>query len=323
MNKKEIVKRALLYFCLFGLAIFCSGMILFDVESVYSDELDFSVIPEIPSSQLKGSPQNYFDLKLQPNEQTTIKLKIVNFSSTEQTYVASIYNAWTNDNGVVEYAELEDSNKIFGKYKTTNVAKLNSNEITIGPSDTGFVSVDVTMPTDRFDGVMAGSISIKKTGLDRNFRRNIALLIRNNEKEMEPSFNIVDGQFIVTSEKKKIKFTLRNESGSYQNLVNVNINLVENGRNYTKTVRDIQMAPYSKMNVEQEVDLGKKTIKDLKISIKVSNQVFKGSANLTEGITVFKLIQQSSQSNNLFLLYYTMFIGCILILAYKFNRNSY
>lgn len=325
MTKELIIKR-ISYSYVRILVLVGYVALLYSTPVIYASELDFTVTPEIPTSQISESPTNYFDLKLQPNEQAKLKLKIVNFNSTEQTYVASIYNAWTNDNGIVEYAKLKDSNKIFGKYKTTDVAKLNSKEVTIGPSDTGFVYIDLTMPTDRFDGVIAGSISIKKTGLHRNFRRNIALLIRNSEKEMEPSFNIVDGQFVVTSDEKKIKFTLRNESGFYQNLVNVSINLTSNGKKHTKTLSNLQMAPWSEMDIEQKVDLEDEATKILGINVEVNTknkkQIFTDTRHLKAKNTKLNLIKKYPVNNYIFLLYYTVLISLTLAIVCKHELNS-
>lgn len=325
MNK-QLVIRGTLYSYLRSLIIVGCAIILSQSTVIYANELDFAVTPEISSTQVTGSPRNYFDLKIQPKQQTTLKVKVVNFSSAEQTFLATVYNAWTNDNGIVEYTDVIDSNKIFGKYKITDIAKLNTEQLTLAPRASGYVYIGINMPTDEYSGLIAGSISVKKEDPQSKFRRNIALLIRNNEKAITPNFNVADGQIVAHGDEKKIKFRLRNESGMYQNLVNVSTNLSMNRKKYTKAVSNIQMAPWSEMEVEQEVDLGEKTTSPLRVSVEVTvkdeKQTFTDTVYLKSTNTKLRLTKTTPVNNTLFLIYYAGLIGLTLVIVCKYESNS-
>lgn len=145
--------------------------------------------------------------------------------------------------------------------------------------------------------------------------------IRTSEKEMDPNFNILDGQIIVTSDEKKIKFILRNESGSYQNLVNVRINISSNGKKYIKTLSNLQMAPWCEMDVEQKVDLDGKTAKMIEVSVEVNTknekQIFTDIRYLNSKNTKLNLIKKYPVNSDLFVLYYTVLSSLTLVIFCK------
>lgn len=65
-----------------------------------------------PSEFQYDKGKSYFDLRLKPEQETILTVQVNNTSSEDSTYEVSVNQAYTNDQGFIDYQEAKKSAKI-------------------------------------------------------------------------------------------------------------------------------------------------------------------------------------------------------------------
>lgn len=100
---------------------------------------------------------NYFDLKMSPGQNQTVHIDFTNTGSTEMALDIEIAGAKTNQNGVIEYGltSLENDPSLVYPFEEVVTGPA---EIIIPPESTVPLELAIAMPTEEFDGMIAGGI---------------------------------------------------------------------------------------------------------------------------------------------------------------------
>lgn len=118
------------------------ALILFPLTSYAEEEKESQAITEnekragftvqavLPENQVNDRI-GYYHLLMEPEQQQTIQVRIVNTSAEKQTYKVEVINAATNRNGLITYDERDKEPDESMKLPITEVAKPKHKEVSV------------------------------------------------------------------------------------------------------------------------------------------------------------------------------------------------
>lgn len=140
--------------------IFALSLVIFltmPSHLVQAKGADF-MVKAIPNQAQYHKEVSYFDLKLAPNQQTTLQVKVSNLAEKELRLLAEPNTGYTVDAGNEAYDK-----ELPGKALSTAPYQLNdllggTQQVTIPARQSKVLSFPVTMPANPFDGVLEGAL---------------------------------------------------------------------------------------------------------------------------------------------------------------------
>lgn len=248
------MKKTLLFLIAGIVILFGAG------DFVQASELNFAVNPIIPENQI-DKDKTYFDLELSPGQTQTLEVQLKNDTDKELTVEASINSATTNLNGVVEYGPNDikpDSSLAYNLKDYAGVAQ----EIKIPSKQVITVPIDLKMPEQTFDGVMAGGITFKEKNTEstdpsadqkglaikNEYSYVIALVMRQNTTPVQPDLQLLTVEPSQVNARNVINIGLQNPTASYLNQLKLSGKITKKGSQkmiYAIDSTGLQMAPNS------------------------------------------------------------------------------
>ncbi|MGR5990596.1 DUF916 domain-containing protein [Bacillus paranthracis] len=147
------------------LTVFMVGLGSAYQSKTLAAELNFAVKPIIPENQ-RDKNKTYFDLRVKPGQQQTLKIVLTNDTKQAVTIEPKVNVAVTNVNGIADYSmEVKEHDKTL-KLPITDVVKT-VNEITVPAKGQIELPVEVKMPEEEFDGILLGGISLQEKREER------------------------------------------------------------------------------------------------------------------------------------------------------------
>ncbi|CAM3375293.1 DUF916 and DUF3324 domain-containing protein [Vagococcus fessus] len=253
---KTIIK--ILTTCLLGITLFTA----INTEKVQASVFNFAVIPQIPDNQLDGS-KSYFDLLLKKGEKETLKVDLTNSTDKEITILTTLNSATTNINGVVEYGinKIKPDDSLI--YNLKDYAKI-PKEIKIPKKGKQTLSIELTSPSENFDGVLAGGITFKEKtkekkedaeakglSIKNEFSYMVALLVRQHKEAVAPHVNLLDAFPSQVNARNVLNATLQNNQATFINQVKISTSIVQRGKKdvmYETMKSGLQIAPNSRFD---------------------------------------------------------------------------
>lgn len=226
-------------------------------------ELMFHVEPKFPASQIDGST-SYFDLNLPPGETDQLELVLQNDSEKSINVKITPHTAYTNVNGVVEYgknAEEVDPTLVHSLDELIE----NPDIIRLGPNETQTIQLDIKMPGEAFEGILAGGIRIEEVrpeeeldgeqeeglAIKNEFSYVVGVVVSNNRFSITSDLELIDVFASQLNYRNVFSATIQNYLATFTNQLDVNAVIREKGKEeilYTAEQSGIQMAPNSHMH---------------------------------------------------------------------------
>lgn len=166
-----------------------------------ASELNFSVNAVIPDNQI-DKEKSYFDLKVTPGEKQKLIVKLRNTTDKEIVINPHIQSAKTNKNGVIDYTPNKIKKDDTLKIAMEDVAKV-PEEVTVPPQSEKDLTIEVTVPKDKFDGVILGGIYLKEdtsknkeedkendVAIKNEYSYVVALQMRQNDNKVKPMLHM-------------------------------------------------------------------------------------------------------------------------------------
>ncbi|WFA03819.1 DUF916 and DUF3324 domain-containing protein [Bacillus sp. HSf4] len=232
-----------------------------------ASELNFAVETVIPENQI-NKKLTYFNLLIEPSEKQILEIKLRNDTDKDVTVVPKIASATTNHNGVVEYGSSDVEADSTLQYNMKDIVTTEE-EVTIPAKGSYTLKLEVNMPDEEFDGVLAGGITLQekddessdngdevsgdKSGLsiENKFAYVVAIVLQNNENKVSPELTLNDIYPDQINKRNVIKANVQNIMPMYMNQMSVNAKITEKGKSevlYEATSESLQMAPNSNMD---------------------------------------------------------------------------
>lgn len=231
------------------------------------NELTFSVQPKLPTSQLEDTT-SYFDLNLDPGETEELVVAITNPMNDPLEVQIGGYTAYTNVNGVVEYGKESENLDETLSYELAELLEIPERKIEIAGKETREVIITLTMPDQRFEGLLAGGIRVEKVPEEQEeedtgfavknaFAYVVGVVVSNERKVIEPQVNLTDVFANQLNYRNVFSATLQNETPVFINQLAVSAEVREKGGQevlYASSAEGMQMAPNSHFDFPISLD---------------------------------------------------------------------
>lgn len=232
-----------------------------------ASELNFSVKTVIPENQI-DKQLTYFHLLMDPSQKQILEITLGNDTDKDVTIVPEIASATTNHNGVVEYGPRDIETDSTLLHKMDELVSVGE-EITIPAHSTSTLKLEVNMPEEAFDGVLAGGITLREKegeasddandsssdesglSIENKFAYVVAILLQNNDNAVTPELTLTDVFPSQINKRNVIKANVQNMMPMYMNQMSVEAKIMEKGKSevlYESTSESLQMAPNSNMD---------------------------------------------------------------------------
>lgn len=238
-------------------------LILFPLSAFAEDGLAFYVTPIFPESQREGEG-GYFDLQLGPGTHDKLTLSLQNGGDEPVLVQITPHTAFTNVNGVVEYgreAEEADPTLIYSLEDLVTPIE----PIEIAGGGTQEVTLELTMPDDAFEGVLAGGLRIEEireeapeetrteegVAITNEFAYVIGVLVRNEMNSISPDLALLEVFADQINHRNVFSATIQNFMPAFANRLSVEAQVRREGETeilYEETKENMQMAPNSQFN---------------------------------------------------------------------------
>ncbi|MEG1502721.1 MAG: DUF916 and DUF3324 domain-containing protein [Enterococcus sp.] len=276
---------------LFLLLAFMGSIII--TTRVSAAEFSFSVIPRTAENQI-DKEKTYFDLLLQPGQEETLTVDLRNDTDNEVIVEAQINSATTNGNGVVEYSQNEITRDATLKYDLKDHVKA-PKEIILRPQSVAEYKMQIKMPNNIFDGIIAGGITFKEkqtpettTAKDRKnaglaikneYSYVVALLMRQTTDNGSPDLKLTHAYPDQRNARNVIKGTLQNPNATYLNQLAIKTTITKKADSkilYTHEQAQMQVAPNTHFDISiplngERLQAGQYTMKMEAYGEKVEN----------------------------------------------------
>lgn len=126
-------------------------------------KVTFMIYPEIPKDNIGGNKLGYFNLKLKPKAETTLKIKVFNPTDKPITVKVSAKDAQTGDNGQIDY--LSDAPVTKNLLPDPGSRYVHSKpQVVVASNTQNLVNVKLKMPKTTFKGKKALAINLSAMG---------------------------------------------------------------------------------------------------------------------------------------------------------------
>ncbi|WP_241234766.1 DUF916 and DUF3324 domain-containing protein [Enterococcus mundtii] len=229
---------------------FCFPLV---TEAETESDVGFHIKAIIPQNQV-DKKLTYFDLQLEPGQKQTIKFLIENTSNEESTYQVGVNQAYTNDQGFIDYTQSTDEPDIPEEFQIDNIAKV-PESITLAGGKSQEVSVDLTMSEKDFDGQILAAIHVMKAGqaeqegqIVNNYGYVLGLKLMNNTNEVQRKLELEGVEPAISFGKTSVVATLKNPTMDAIGHLKYNAEVKDAAGDTVKEVsydKEMQMAPLS------------------------------------------------------------------------------
>lgn len=224
-----------------------------------AEEMQFYPEPKYPDNQLSRS--GYFDLLMKPGQKQTIEINLVNNGEKTIKVKPVIKVATTNTNGVVEYGEAPSKPDKTLEHSIEKIVKPIDKVVEVEAKKSKPMRFEVSMPSQSFDGILVGGITIMddnqkentsaQAGMNINnqFAYAIAVVLRESKTPVKSDLVLGKVKADQNNARNVVSATLRNTKPKYLNQMKVDAKVYQK-RNDKDTVlhsikSDMQMAPNS------------------------------------------------------------------------------
>lgn len=231
------------------------------VTMVMASEFNFSVSTVIPDNQIDKN-QSYFDLLMEPSQKQILEVELRNDTAEDITVLVGVNSATTNVNGVVEYSSngIEPDETLL--YNMSDLVTT-EDEVVIPANSTYTLELEVNMPAEEFDGILAGGITFQEVedkedstaeeetagmSIKNEYAYVVAILLRQNENDITPNLELNDVYPNQINARNIISANIQNTESMYMNKMTVEAKVTKKGQTealYESSSEGLQMAPNS------------------------------------------------------------------------------
>ncbi len=264
-----------------------------------ASEFNFGVYTVIPDNQI-DKQKSYFNLKMEPNQKQTLTIQLKNDTEEDVVIEPIIHSATTNINGVVEYGPTSAERDSSLPYELGDLIQTEK-EITIPAKGSKDLQLNVTMPEEEFDGILAGGITLeeKKTtsknteettkgvSIENKYAYVVGITLQETDEIVKQDLQLHEVKVGQVNARNVINATLQNPTATYLNRFEVDAEVTKKGKTevlYKSEKQDMQMAPNS--NFEYPISLNGEKFKSGTYTLHVKAKSSKESWEFEKDFTI-------------------------------------
>lgn len=226
-------------------------------------------VQAIPSSKQIDPEKTYFYIQTAPGEEEELRVKIQ--STQEKEVKVNIYatDAYTGNEGTIEYTVDSKSLDATLKNPITSITKIETSSITVSNFEEKEAIIKVTPPNESYTGVKMGALvfeldSEEKSAVKNKFAYRVSLITAETGDDFKDgkTLNLLDAKSTLKRGKKMVLATLQNPEPKMMNNLQINAEVREKGKSEVvkrKKVENYALAPNS--HFDFEMDWGTSNIK--------------------------------------------------------------
>lgn len=161
MKKRYLIITMMLAF--WGLMRQATPQLVTAATTDAKQKVTFMIYPEIPKDNLGGNKLGYFNLKLKPNTEKTLKIKVFNPTNKPIKVKVSAKDAQTADDGRIDYLSDDPVSKQLLPEPGSQYVHFKP-QVVVPPNAQKSVNVKVKMPNTAFKGKKALAINLAAMG---------------------------------------------------------------------------------------------------------------------------------------------------------------
>lgn len=251
-------------------------------NNVEAATLNFAVETVIPENQIDKN-KTYFDLRMEPEQEQILEIVLRNDTQADVRMQPKINTAFTNINGVVEYngTDKEPDNTLQNRIE--DLVKTEE-EVTVPAQGEYVLQLQVTMPKEEFDGVIAGGIVLEEVkeevdqtktdttsdetedeqsmSIKNTYAYVVGITLNENDNPVQAELKLNDVTPAQLNARNVINANLQNVKPMYVNQMTVDATITEKDKTevlYESHKESLQMAPHS--NFDYPVSLNGEKMK--------------------------------------------------------------
>ncbi|WP_424348609.1 DUF916 and DUF3324 domain-containing protein [Latilactobacillus sp. 5-91] len=184
-----------------------------------TEKADFEIQPITSVAQVDTS-LHYYDLKFKPGTKNTIKMRIQNFTDKKITVNSEIQNGMTQVGGDMKFQSSAKGLDPSAKIPLTTIATIKKANQTIHlePQETKVVEAEIKMPTDNFNGMIAGGWKFieyrnNKTSdqtISSNYAYMVSINLRGSHYKVYPELKYASTKPILYNSRPAMGVNIRN-----------------------------------------------------------------------------------------------------------------
>lgn len=231
------------------------SFILFSPSVQASDEVGFNIQAVLPDNQLNKS-DSFFNLRMAPKQKETIEMVLNNTSAKEMTFEINVNQAYTNDQGFIDYTDKIVKTDKSLQYKIDDLMTYEK-EVTVAADSSVKIPFHLSMPAEFYDGeILAGIQVVKKENeqLNKDSIKNsvgyvLGIRLTETDKEVKRQMNLLSVKPKALFGKPTIVATVQNPTMESYGHLKYDVKIIEKGKKatfYETTYdNDMQLAPNS------------------------------------------------------------------------------
>jgi len=245
-----------------------------------ANTVGFEVAP-VPSKFQADKAVSYYDLKLKPDQATTLTVKVTNTSKQEITVNTGIASATTNPNGVVEYQGTSVGKNIDLPVKVSQLITTTADKLTLAPGTSQLVSFKVKMPAKAYDGSIVGGLSFLKKATPQESKSSMAIknqyaysvaVVLHGDRPLTRN-RVTLGKIDATQNNgyNQISLAIQNRTAAFLNQVETGVKIYRRGSqkvSYQQVKQHGQIAPNSIYDLPLRI--GRNALKSGKYTAKLT-----------------------------------------------------
>ena len=266
-----------------------------------ADSLDtFDVQIKLPESQ-RDKELMYYDLLLEPKAEEKLAVMVSNKSEQPINLQLSFNRAVTNMTGVVEYSGANEEATPSAPYAIEELVTLSDETLSLAPNEQKEITLTVQMPSESFDGILAGGLYVQQTGseefqgnVQNLLAREVAVLLRNKETDIPPAVRIEEAHLEEINRRNVIIVAVENTAANYLSKATLAYEVFHDGQaTAIKGEKEIQLAPNALMNYALPLDGNELQSgeNEIKTTLKAADQQWQGEPT-------FQVESQEAQERN-------------------------
>lgn len=197
-----------------------------------ADDIHYAVRPLYPENQIDRGT-GYYALRMEPGQQQTIELEVINRGDTPITVQVEALDAYTNTNGAIDYGIRPLEATDLRPFAFSDAVKVPSAQLTIPPGETASAFVKISMPQLAYDGIVQGGIRVSaipndaEAGSGFTIRNTLTYLIGMRlsvtDALVQPSFSIEAIQ--LSEDNQRLHLALGNQAGVVARPLSLNVSV--------------------------------------------------------------------------------------------------
>lgn len=288
-------------------------------------------VTAIPS-KYETKDRGYFDLDLlKPGQKTILKLKIFNSSNAMSTFDVKVNDALTNANLILDYSGENHSNQSLSGLKLTDYVTTPKSSITLQPQSRATITLNVQMPSKKFDGQIVGGVYLQKH-INKKQKGNInafgyvnTVILRSGKQSIQAEPKIIKASYTSKSKVPAVQGVIKNNIQAFESIMDLKQYITDSRGNVieTSSVGGRSVAPKSQTDVflklEEPLSVGKYNYNfEFKT---LDNRVIKSSAPFTVGNGDAAMVNANKITLTMLLLIILLLVILFLLIFLLFARR--